>query len=85
MLSPHIANLFTEESSAAFLPKMLRTYIETLLKPSKDQTTPSNFRLKSLLKLDIKLYAKIIAHRLTHITPTLVQPDQKGFTSGRQS
>lgn len=59
---------------------MLKFYIVTIPIPGKDLTTLQNFDLILLLNLDVKLYAKLIATCLLDIPPTLIKPDQFGFT-----
>lgn len=59
-------------SSASFPSKMLKVYVVTIPKPGKDPTTPFNFWPILLLNTDVKLYAKILAHRLLPILPILI-------------
>lgn len=54
-------------------------------KPGKDPTTVSNYRPISLLNVDVKIYAKIVAQRLTGVITDIVHPDQVGFMKGRQA
>lgn len=63
---------------------MLQAYIVTIPKPGKEPTSPASYRPISLLDTDVKLYANIIAQRLTPILPTLIKPDQTGFINGCQ-
>lgn len=72
---------FAAVTSAAFPAEMLQPYIVTILKPGKEPTTPSN----SLINTNLKIYAKILAVRLLPILSFLINPDQTGFTSGRQA
>lgn len=72
-------------SSASFPSEMLKAYVVTIPKPVKEPTCPANFRPISLLNTDVKQYAKILAHRLLPILPSLIKPDQSRFTPGRQA
>lgn len=56
-----------------------------ILKPNSDSTLWSNYRPISLLNLDIKLLAKILALRLNLIIGGLIHKDQVGFIPRRQA
>lgn len=66
---------------------MLAARVVTLSKPGKgkDSTTPANFHPISLLNLDIKIYAKLLAKCLLDILLHLIKSNQLGFTNGRQA
>lgn len=58
----------------------VKAHIVTIPNPGKDPSTPQNFHPISLLKVDVKMAAKLIAHHLLRIIPSLIKPDQSGFT-----
>lgn len=64
---------------ASFPSETLTATIITLLKPRIDSVYAQNFRPISLLNVDLKMYAKLVAFRLLQFLPTLVKPDQVGF------
>lgn len=85
-LVEHITHVFNAvASSASFPQKMLKAFIITLLKPGKEPTFSQNFRPIYLLNHDVKLYAKVVANRLINLLPSLIHPNQSGFTKGRQT
>lgn len=74
ILSPYMTTVFNKGAETATLPQdMLKAHIVTLPKPGKEPTTPANFRPISLLNLDIKVYAKLLARKLTDIIPFIIQ------------
>lgn len=86
ILTPHMYSLFSNAaSSSLFAYEMLNATVITIPKPGKEATSPKNFRPISLLNLDIKIYAKLIANRLVDILPSLSHNDQIRFTKGQQS
>lgn len=56
-----------------------------LPKPHADDTICMNYRPISLLNLDIKLLAKILASRLNNFIGNLIHRDQMGFIPVRQA
>lgn len=65
------------------LPSMREATIVTLLKPRKSPAHCSSYRPLSLLNTDTKLFAKVLANRLSPLLPRLVGPEQTGFVPGR--
>jgi len=49
----------------------------------KDRRFIKNWRLISLINVDVKIASKAIARRLESILPELIHPNQNGFIKGR--
>lgn len=62
----------------------LAANIVIIPKEGKDSTLCSSFRPISLLNVDTKSFAKVIAERLKPIISRIIHPDQVGFVPGRQ-
>lgn len=65
------------------LPSMNGAIIIVLLKPNKTPKNPESYRPISLLILDVKLLAKVVATRLAKVTSKIVHSDQFGFIPSR--
>lgn len=71
LITPELVKVFNKAASSGTLPKeMLQTLIIILPKPGKVVSIPKNVRPISLLNLDIKIYAKMLANRVMDITPS---------------
>lgn len=51
----------------------------------KDQTLPEIYRTISLLNLDVKILARVLATRLNSVMESLIHPDQTGFIPARST
>ncbi|XP_056410173.1 uncharacterized protein LOC130340502 [Hyla sarda] len=76
-LIPILQNLFRAATETGRLPDSMReALIVVLPKPGKDLTLPHSYRPISLLNIDIKLLAKILANRLRGVIAAIVHPDR---------
>lgn len=86
LLSAVLSNMYNEALSLGQLPPTLtNATITLLLKKDKDPLLCSSFRPISLLNVDYKILAKILALRLQQVLPGIISLDQTGFMLGRQS
>lgn len=85
-LLPYLTQFCNNAASSSMLAKeTLNAIVVTIPKPGKEPTSPQNFHPISLLNLDVRIYAKIIARRLLELMPDLIHLDQSGFTKGRHA
>lgn len=73
------------EGGSAPPPDTLRALITVIPKEGKDPARCENYRPISLLNLDLKIFSKILASRLTPLMSSLVGTDQVGFIPGREA
>lgn len=64
---------------------MCEAYIVLKPKPGKNLELHESYRPISLLQLDIKILAKILALRLNKVILTLIHPDQTGFMPAKNT
>ncbi|XP_075715534.1 uncharacterized protein LOC142750416 [Rhinoderma darwinii] len=85
-LIPFLTRVFNSITpTCGFAQQSLEAHITLLPKPGKDPTSCPNFRPISLINGDVKLFAKIIASRMSPILPSLIHDDQVGFVKGREA
>ena len=60
-----------------------RGVITTVPKGNKDRTKLENWRPITLLNVDYKIFAKVLASRLCTFLPDIIHPNQTGFVKGR--
>uniref|UniRef100_A0A8C5PBN3 Reverse transcriptase domain-containing protein n=1 Tax=Leptobrachium leishanense TaxID=445787 RepID=A0A8C5PBN3_9ANUR len=83
-LAPLLANVYNGFLEGNTPPKeLLAASIVVIPKEGKDPTTCTSYRPISLLNVDMKIYAKVLATRLSRHLPSLVHPDQVGFIPSR--
>lgn len=85
ILKPHILAAFRSFDSSTQVPsQMLEAHIAVNQKEGKDPSLVTSYRPISLINVDVKVYAKILANRLLPLLPSLVSLDQVGFIPGRE-
>ncbi|XP_068121121.1 vomeronasal type-2 receptor 26-like [Hyperolius riggenbachi] len=86
ILAPAFVSAFNNiTNSSVPSPQFLEAHITVIPKPEKDKQYCTNYRPISLLNLDAKLLAKILANRLLPLIPDHICPDQAGFIPGREA
>uniref|UniRef100_A0A803JQD3 Reverse transcriptase domain-containing protein n=1 Tax=Xenopus tropicalis TaxID=8364 RepID=A0A803JQD3_XENTR len=84
-LAPLLREYFNSiEGEHRFHPQANEAHIIVIPKQGKDPQQPASYRPISLINIDLKTYAKIIANRLKQHLPFLVNQDQAGFIPKRE-
>lgn len=85
-LSPILLDMYRDSLDKECLPTTLtQATITVLLKKDKDPKECGAYRPISLLNVDAKILAKVLARRLEVILPQFISEDQTGFVKGRFS
>lgn len=78
--------MFQEAVGVGHLPAFMREAVVVLIpKPGKDPSLPSSYRPISLLPVDIKLLAKVLATRLSTVITEVIREDQTGFMANKST
>ena len=78
-----VHSLCIRYTDAGLNPSAKQGLISLLEKPGKDQLRIESWRPLALLGSDYKIYAKILANRLSLVTPYTIHADQSGFLKNR--
>uniref|UniRef100_A0A8C5WGE5 Reverse transcriptase domain-containing protein n=1 Tax=Leptobrachium leishanense TaxID=445787 RepID=A0A8C5WGE5_9ANUR len=87
VLRLHLTALFNAFMRGEAVPslEMLNARIVVIPKEGKDHTLCANYRPISLINVDVKIFAKLLASRLGACLPALIHVDQVGFIPGREA
>ena len=85
-LAPLLLEMFNHSYKQGTLPPtLMQASISLIYKKGKDPLNCASYRPISLLPVDVKVLAKILARRLESVMPLIISEDQTGFIKGRQS
>jgi len=86
IVAPILTDVYIEAFEVEVLPSTFMEALITLIpKKDRDLADPANFRPVSLINVDCKVLAKILASRLEKVLPSIIYKDQVGFIKGRSS
>lgn len=86
LLGPYMVKQFNALGGGVHPPRdTLRTHIFPYCFIRKDPTACSSYRPISLLNMDLKLFTKILANRLTQHVPNIIHLDQVGFVASHEA
>ncbi|XP_073537584.1 uncharacterized protein [Phyllobates terribilis] len=85
LLLPHLLKICNETLEGQPLPQqMLEAKISLIHKEGKDPTLCGSYRPISLLNVDLKLLASMLASRIAEFLPNLISLNQTGFVGKRE-
>lgn len=86
ILAPRLLAFYREAHDTGILPLSMReAMIVIMLKPGKPDTNLYSYRPLSLINVDVKILAKLIANRLQPLLPIIALSDQSGFIPRRST
>ncbi len=86
LLAPILVRMFNDSFSEDKLPATpYEASISLLLKKDRDPASFGSYRPVSLLNVDCKILAKVLAVRLQNVMSSIISLDQTGSTLGRYS
>lgn len=86
VLLPPLLQALSEAAEIGHLPASMREAIIVVVpKPGKDKLLPDSYHPISLLNLDVKLLARVLATRLSKVVEGLVHRDHSGFIPTRST
>lgn len=84
-VAPLLLRVFNESFVRGSLPTTFyQATISLIHKKGKDPLEAASYRPVSLLNVDTKILAKLMATRLERVLPTIIHEDQTGFIKNRQ-
>uniref|UniRef100_A0A8C5PWW1 Reverse transcriptase domain-containing protein n=1 Tax=Leptobrachium leishanense TaxID=445787 RepID=A0A8C5PWW1_9ANUR len=84
-LVPFLTSVFNDCAEGGSLhPDLLVANIALIPKEGRDPAAVESYRPISLINFDAKIFAKVLANRLSPLLHDLVHPDQVGFVPNRQ-
>lgn len=85
ILAPLLSCVYNKSLERGSLPPTLtQASVPLLLKKGKNPTSCDTYRPLSLLNVDIKILANVLAIRLEKVLPVIISEKQNGFIIGQQ-
>lgn len=86
LIAPRLVIVFKDANERGTMPESMQSAVITLIhKKGKNAQKCGSYRPVSLINVDAKILAKILALRLEARLPSLIHTDQVGFIRGRSS
>ena len=82
-LQPLLTQLFSSIGASGQLPRGFHDGIISVLHKKGSRADPANYRPITLLNTDYRLLAKVLAHRLGAVLPSIIGKEQTAFVRGR--